>query len=296
MNSKLNEYSDYTKGVSSRGKGLEFTTVIDVIQIVKEKAPYYFDMIKDGKLPEYKQIFRGSGHLSKKSPKYSAVKIYDPKSHKRHSAHTENYYTEIMDNSKYWIDYPKRSSSIIGSTDINKAAAYGTLYHVIPLEENANIGVCPNSDIWHSFKFALEKLDKLFKEDIAIPTSTPDFKHLAGLNNFLKTKFNLSKEADYSEMKNKVILNEKSFKQLDRESTWNNSRFYYNRDELLKIQNKWGTFLNYIEYLLSPKWNGFKLIKYNSQVVLPTNKEVWTDTECLLIEHSIHEKMLLALE
>lgn len=296
MNSNLNERTDYKKGVSSRGQGIEHTTVIDVIDIVKEKAPYYYDMIKNGKLPEYQQIFRGAGHISKESPNFKAIKIYEPSGHKRHSAHTENYYTEIMDNSKYWSEYPKRSSSIVGSTDMNKAASYGTLYHVIPLEENAVFGVCPSSDIWRSFKFALKELDNLFKEDIAIPTAIPDFTHLAGLNNFLKTKFGLSKEADYNEMKKKVILNDKSFTLLDRDSTWNNSRFDYDKEAVIKLQNKWGSFLNYIEYLLSPKWNGFKLINYNSKVVLPSNREVWTDTACLLIEHDLHEKMLLVLE
>lgn len=296
MDFNLNERDDYTKGVSSRGESIEYATISDVINVIKDKVPYYYEMIKNGKLPEYQQIFRGAGHISKTSENFKPFKTYDPKQYKRHSAHTENYYTEIMDNSKYWSEYPNRSSSIVGSTDMDKAAAYGTLYHVIPLNENARIGVCPKSDIWGSFDFALTELDKLLKEDIAIPTAIPDFTHLAGFNNFLKTKFNLSKEADYSELKKKVILNDKSFELLNRESTWNNSKFEYSKEELLKIQNKWGTFLNYLEYLLSPKWNGFNIVEYNKSVTLPSNREVWTDSECLLIEHSLHQRVLIVLQ
>jgi hypothetical protein len=297
MNSNLNERSDYGKGaLSTRGSAIEFTTVLDVIDVIKEKAPYYYEMIKDGKIPEYQQIFRGAGKISRSSSNFKQFKIYTPKSHKRHSAHTENYYTEIMDNSKYWSEYPKRSTSIVASTSKEKAAAYGILYHVIPIEENAKLGVAPESDIWGSFEFALEKLDKLFKEELAIPTAIPDFTHLAGLNNFLRTKFDLSKEADYQEMRKKIILNDKSFKLLDRDSTWNNSKFDYNKEEVLALQNKWGTFLNYIEYLLSPKWNGFEIKEYNSRVTLPYDREVWTDSDCLLIEESLHNRVLLALE
>ena len=35
--------------------------------------------------------------------------IINPKKHKRISAYTNNYYTWIIDKSKYWKDYPKRS-------------------------------------------------------------------------------------------------------------------------------------------------------------------------------------------
>ncbi len=296
MNFNLNERDEYRKGVSTRGEAIEYTTVIDVIDVIKEKTPYYYEMIKNGKIPEYQQMYRGAGHVSRNSEEFKEIKVYNPKSHKRHSANTENYYTEIMDNSKYWIGYPKRSTSIVGSTSKEKAKNYGTVYHIIPIHENSDIGIAPQSDIWGSFDYALKNLDKLFKEDMAVPTATPDFKHLAGLNNFLKTKFNLSNTADYSEMKKRVMLNDKSFSLLDRESTWNNSRYDYNKKELLSIQNKWGSFLNYIEYLLSPKWNNFELLKYNSSVVLPKDREVWTDSECLLIEESLHDRVLLALE
>jgi len=290
MNFDINE--GYRKGFDTRGDVISFTSIMEVINTLEEKAPYYYEMIKKGNIPTYQQIFRGVGNLSI-SDKF---KLYDPQKYTRHSANTLNYYTEIIDNSKHWEEYPNRSSSLVGTTDIEKAREYGHIYHIIPLEENSKFGVCPRHDIWYSFEFALSELRKLFNEDMAIPTAVPDFKNLAGLNNFLKTKFDLSKDADYKELMKKVILDERVFKLLNRQSTWNNSRYDYTKEELLKIQKKWGTFLNYLEYLLSPKWNGFSTLLYNRYTTLPTDKEVWTDSECFLIEHSLHEKILLILQ
>jgi hypothetical protein len=39
--------------------------------------------------------------------------LIDPKKHDRRSANTQNYYTYIIDNSKDWEDFPKRSKSLI---------------------------------------------------------------------------------------------------------------------------------------------------------------------------------------
>lgn len=69
----------------------------------------------------------------------------------RSSANTQNYYTLFMDNDPKWQDYPKRSKSFICSMNSTTANGYGTLYVVVPLE-NQPIGVCPKEDFWFSFK------------------------------------------------------------------------------------------------------------------------------------------------
>jgi len=53
---------DYKKGIDTRGIAIKYTTLIDVIDIIKEKAPYYYEMIKDGRLPEYQRMYRGIGN------------------------------------------------------------------------------------------------------------------------------------------------------------------------------------------------------------------------------------------
>jgi len=69
----------------------------------------------------------------------------------RRSHNTRNYYTLLIDNLKVWSAYPKRSRSIVCSTNIGKASGYGELYIVFPYN-TAKIGVCPTDDIWDSIQ------------------------------------------------------------------------------------------------------------------------------------------------
>jgi len=90
------------------------------------------------------RIYRGA------AVKSSGVQYVEPAKFKRRSANTMNYYTEIVDNSDRWSMYPKRSQSLICSTDLATAYGYGTVYVVLP-QGNPVIGICPAGDWWHSF-------------------------------------------------------------------------------------------------------------------------------------------------
>jgi len=83
-----------------------------------------------------------------------AVMKYDTsKPGVRTSANSSNYYTLFLDNHPHFKHLPKRSKSLICSTNIN--GAYGgsvyAPYVVIP-EDDAKIALCPTSDIWTSAK------------------------------------------------------------------------------------------------------------------------------------------------
>ena len=78
----------------------------------------------------------------------------DPSKSERKSANTSNFYTLWIDNSKKWADYPKRSKSLICTTQAQTAAGYGTSYMMIPYD-GAKIGVCPSYDMWESFPNAM---------------------------------------------------------------------------------------------------------------------------------------------
>lgn len=81
-----------------------------------------------------------------------AVKI-DTASGTRRSENTWNYYTLLMDNSPYFAEWPKRSKSLICSTNHRTASDYGYVMALIP-EDGAKIGIVPAEDIWHvSFDF-----------------------------------------------------------------------------------------------------------------------------------------------
>ncbi len=76
-----------------------------------------------------------------------AVKI-DTASGTRKSENTWNYYTLLIDNSPYYQNWPKRSKSLICTTDFMEATGYGNVMALIP-EDGAKIGVVPASDMWH---------------------------------------------------------------------------------------------------------------------------------------------------
>ena len=75
--------------------------------------------------------------------------LIDPKKHDRKSANTQNYYTYIIDNSKDWKDFPKRSKSLI-CHGYDKELPYYDQYIVIPLND-ANFGIANDDDLWTSF-------------------------------------------------------------------------------------------------------------------------------------------------
>jgi hypothetical protein len=66
---------------------------------------------------------------------------------KRISQDTSNWYTEIFDNHPEMTHFPKRSESLICSTNEAYARDFGMAYAVIPVD-GAKIGMVNKSDIW----------------------------------------------------------------------------------------------------------------------------------------------------
>ena len=166
-----------------------------------------------------------------------------------------------MDNNKLWENYPKRSQSIICSTNAQRALEYGKLYLVIPLNKYAKFGICSKNDLWYSFNYL-----------------TNICKNTSDLHSFnLRLKSLNITDNSYDEMM-KVInsLNKelnKVFIKTDKKNIFN---FFKSNKNSYKFN---------IEDLLSPIKNNFKLIEYynlkNETDLI--DKEVWTDSECLLI-------------
>lgn len=77
---------------------------------------------------------------------------------KRDSANSNGYYNWWLDNSPDWSEYPKRSKSIIASTDKYTADNFDTVYFIVP-SDKCKIGMCSKSDIWGSFD--LEQFDDI---------------------------------------------------------------------------------------------------------------------------------------
>jgi hypothetical protein len=98
----------------------------------------------------------------------------------RKAANTKNYVNSLLDVLPVWQEWPKRSKSFICSTSKKGAGVYGTLFLVIPLD-NQSIGFCIyNSDFWD----ALPVNDQQFKL-----LDVSSFNHVINdLFSFCKTK------------------------------------------------------------------------------------------------------------
>jgi hypothetical protein len=75
--------------------------------------------------------------------------LTNPALRERKSRNTKNYYTLMFDNLPSWRDYPKRSRSLICSSNKRVAGNYGDIYVILPFN-GAKIAVCPANDIWDS--------------------------------------------------------------------------------------------------------------------------------------------------
>jgi len=166
-----------------------------------------------------------------------------------------NYVTLLVDHIlPSWKDYPKRSKSLICST-IDGRTFYGSTTYVIFPYDKGKIGESTRRDWWISFpnlkasipnlNYALEKISNY----IGIPLSETDPKKLE----------RLLQKVDYDDVINATPLHV---------STLTNFRT--------------GSFLEFLDDLLSPRNNNFKLKKSGQNLL--KNVEVWTDSKCVLVD------------
>jgi hypothetical protein len=232
----------------------------EVIDLIKKNCKQALNKYKKGIV-----IYRGV----EMDVSYAFV---DPKKSKpRRSANTSNYYTLINDNSPYWKQYPKRSESLICTTNKFTPEGYGTSYIVLPYD-NAKIGVCSESDYWDSFPVLLEQayghysyynlasfnrdLERLF-EQVDIPLSDNSYsslQHSFGL-------FDITFDHDVDSI----------------DSLKNDDGFYF-----LKWYEEVWDLMKHFNDILEPKSNKFGLYKINN-LNKYNDREVWTDSKAVLV-------------
>lgn len=229
-------------------------------------------------------IYRTDNGLSGK------VYFANPSEYKRRSANTENYYTEIMDMDPAWSNWPSRSRSLICS-----AARPDRTFRAL-FFDNANIGVCPDEDLWWSFprlgasigicsllEFgkALEMMsNKIDANYIGARGGNPPLSDdTQSLNTFFDRFEEWAKE-DFDRFRNTVYDPDDKFYTSDRRL------FYYAMD-------KFGGDLRAALYdLFNPHKNGFER-KSIGNFDIKTNREVWSDSKAYLIDTTFFANMAM---
>jgi hypothetical protein len=236
--------------------------------LLKEAIDYYQKNCSNWNLNDA-QIFRGTRDKNKK------FSIYSPSKHERISANTSNVYTKLINILPAWLKYPKRSRSLICTTNVYRAQDFvkdsenlNGIYVVIPTN-GSKIVIAPKFDFWVSFKKT---------------------KSMADFNDRFSWMVEdlLNKNINYDNITDnnfKLLLNTLEAKI----KTYNFPADYFgvfNFNKWKKILNSTKTkFINILDDILNPEINDFMLISTKNQSILKksNDNEVWTDGDCLLI-------------
>jgi hypothetical protein len=206
--------------------------------------------------------------------------ITNPKGQERRSANTANYYTVIFDNSPYLGEFPKRSQSLICSTDLNTAGTYGDLYRVIPFD-GAKIAVCSSSDFWHGFETNIKYYDL---DEFNV--------YLGIIFGFLYDKYDDQKLAKPRE--DKLLIEQLKYLydtyNLDDEI----DSYRLRSNDIKGAREEFNNFPKSLEELFqafNPKNNSMGLYDYkdySKMYLKDSDLEIWTDSKALLLKVDLY--------
>jgi hypothetical protein len=240
---------------------LERKSVYDGIDYRKELTESEFDEMLKINCKDFswedKPIYRGLHDET-------TFLFLNPTTIDRRSANTNNYYTYLFDNSPYRDNFPKRSKSLICSSNYSTAYGYSSRrpHRIIPFD-GAKIASVNRSDFWNGFI----KLSR--------------FGDLEDFNKSLKRVF-------YRIFGSEI-----------RDDNYDN--FITDLQKLCDIYSEFptGTITNGYDIILptiddyfklfDPLENGLVLYDYNTYKLLVNkllDNELWTDSKCLLIQTS----------
>jgi hypothetical protein len=238
--------------------------VSEVFEFLKTKK----DFLKSK--PKY--IYRGNEALNN-----NMSYIVKPSEFYRESQNTTNYYTICIDNLPEWESYPKRSRSIVCSTDSYKASTYGdSNYHIVFPINRAVIGVCSDKDIWTSFEnsgiSSMHRFNNDMGELFSIAYSlTGQYMNPQNWQKYLKVFSNIDK-----------FKRNPQFEPIHYNLMW--VKRYFKEDI---------TFYDALRKVLNPIYNDFSIIEnYYTAKHIPYEREVWISDPCYLISRKHLNKFL----
>ena len=223
------------------------------------------------------ELYRGNEHLSDNY-------YYWKSTHERTSPHAaNNIYNLLLSNLPSWKAYPKRNMSLVGSSRERTASNYSSSIFIVLPFDGAKIGVCPESDIWGSFK-EFEPFDEV------------NYRLARILKDVLDIKIDYDEPSKYAELLEYFIRLD-DFKSIDEpendEGIYDGMSYiadtvdrgeYNFLQRLGYLKNKDDAMVDCFNKALDPDDNHFDLITIGKGSIGDDN-EFWTDSECILVSH-----------
>jgi hypothetical protein len=209
------------------------------------------------------RLFRG---LNRTDPAF----IYKPSLSPRHSKIRIEFLMLLADNLPSWKEYPKRSLSISTITGKMGPGEFGSvLYRVYPFN-GAKLAVCPAIDFNQgSFKKSLGDIGEArllyYLQDI--------------FDKIFNLKGNIEKWTDFVKVLSLCDKNKDKIEKWYRTTQPELVQKYF--IDHVKYFGRNISFLDALDEALDPKKNGFRIANIKTQI--PEGKEVWTDSDCVLI-------------
>jgi hypothetical protein len=258
--------------------------------IAASKTLSYEEVIKELTKPKYSQsveAFRNRNRIFRGVKTNQDYLLSSQHTIKRVSANTTNSYNILFsDILPAWNKYPKRSNSIICTSDYAIARGYSlSVPHAVFLENNTKIGVCSAEDLWYSFRKGLEKIttDRVFEswvdsqKEIISKMAGDDFNFYSPSVDYKFRFRNLSYLSDA------LSYLTKHLGPLERELKMSSRFMKHKYDGKRTIGFALNTFLD-------PEYNGFRLSTIGDK--LPPERECWFSAPCLLIKATDVEGIL----
>jgi hypothetical protein len=248
------EFNENPKYDAPRSKSISKE---EAISFLRDKASHALDAyLKNGAY-----MYRGVNNTND-------FLFTDPSKYTRLSKNTVNVYTTLFSEIlPSWKDYPKRSKSLICTTDPLTAGGYGNAFSVFP-QNGADIGTCPTQDFWGAFRNSVGK----FQSNYGGGMDLDDFAGgMVRVCNKLGIAPKFDDKASTLNTMSKIQESLKSHK-----STAGDDGVFK-----LLLAAKGKDLIPYLNTLLDPNKNDIHLSKVGQP--LPDKREVWTDAPCLLI-------------
>lgn len=133
--------------IINEDRSTEIKHTAEAIDLLNAHCPKNYAYIK--KTDNF--LFRGKRNSGK--PLFQIDSTND----ERQSAHNfHNFYTLYLSYDSDWQKFPPRNKAIITTNKFSQAAAYGTVYIIVPFD-NTKIAICPTGDIFDAFNNQLKE-------------------------------------------------------------------------------------------------------------------------------------------